>query len=392
MTRHAIIAGLLYDGTEAPPVPGHTVIWEGERVVWVGPDADADVGDADVLDAGGDAVLPGLIDAHVHISLDGTLEGLDALAGEPFEVVRDRAFSTARILLGAGVTAARDQGSRDGVAVEVAAAQRSGEVVASRILAAGRGITPTGGHGWMIGVEADGPEGVRAAVAAEIERGADVIKLFPTGGVLGTGAHGFDPVMSADEIAAAVTEAHAHGVLAGAHVHGPAGIDLVLDAGIDTVEHATGITEAQARRAAAAGVALVPTLTAVDVMLSPGVDLGPDLRARAESAMAMAVEGISTAIATGAVVLPGTDAGTPLNPPGRLAAEMQILADLGLGNRGAITAATSRAAAILRLDGLGAIAPGAFADLIVVPGDPGRDLVTLASPRLVVQGGRAIEP
>ena len=101
------------------------------------------------------------------------------------------------------------------------------------------------------------------ARGAEIAAGADVIKLFPTGGILGTGAHGYDVVMSAAEIGAAIDEAHAHGLLVGAHVHGPPGIEMVLDAGIDTIEHTTGITDPQIERVIEQGVALVPTLAGI---------------------------------------------------------------------------------------------------------------------------------
>ena len=390
MTRRAITGALLFDGSEAPPASGGTVVWEDGRIVSVGPDGALDLEGAEVIEAGGDALLPGLIDGHVHLSFDGTLHGVDTVATEPMETVRERAFRGARILLGAGITTARDQGSRHGVAIEVAAAQRAGEITGSRILASGRGITPTGGHGWMIGVEADGPDAVRRAVAAEIERGADVIKLFPTGGVLGTGAHGFDLVMSAEEVGAAVAEAHAHGRLVGAHVHGVPGIEMALDAGVDTIEHATGITDEQARRVVDQGVALVPTLTAMDVLVSSDVDLGAELQARVDEVLAVAASGIARAIAAGAVVLAGTDAGTPLNPPGRLAAEMEILSGLGLGALGAIAAATSRAAEVFRLEGLGVVAPGAIADLILVPGDPSADLGVLARPRLVIQAGEVI--
>jgi len=389
VNRRAVTGALLYDGSTEPPRPETTIIWQRSEIVWVGPDTEADLDETKVVSDGG-AVVPGLIDCHVHLCLDATIEGIEKVANESVEQLLSRSMGAARILLGAGITTARDQGSSQGVAIQVAQAQRRGDAEGARILASGRGITPTGGHGWMIGVEADGPEAVRAAVAREIERGAGIIKLFPTGGVLGSGAHGFDLVMSGAEVAAAVDEAHSSERLVGAHVHGPEGIDMVLDAGVDTIEHATGISEAQARRSAELGVALVPTITATDVILDHQTDLPGDLLDRASEVRRVQSAGIRTAITAGALVLAGTDAGTPFNPPGLLVREMEILAGLGLGKRGAIAAATSLAAKALRLEDLGVIEAGRIADLLVVAGDPGTDLGTLRTPLLIVQGGEIV--
>jgi imidazolonepropionase-like amidohydrolase len=371
----------------APPRPEHTVVWKKDRITWVGPDSEARLDEVQAVPANGGSLVPGLIDAHVHLCLDATIEGVDGVAADTMETVLTRSIDNASRLLAAGIVAARDQGSRDGIAIRVAEAQHKGQIVAARITAAGRGITPTGGHGWMIGVEADGPEAVRAAVATEVERGAAAIKLFPTGGVLGSGSHGFDVVMTAEEMAAAAEEAHRLGVLVSAHVHGPEGIGMALDAGIDTIEHATAITAEQARRAAELGVALVPTLAAIDVMADQAHLLPPDLLARAEEVGAAAAEGIRIAIAEGARVLAGTDSGTPFNPPGLLAREMRLLAELGLGNDGAIAAATSLVADTLRMEDRGVVREGAFADLLLVAGNPLDDISALEQPRMVVQDG-----
>ncbi len=388
MTRGAITGATVFDGTGAPPRPGTTVVWEDARIGWVGPDGDADLTGATVVDAGGGALLPGLIDSHVHLCLEPTPKGVERVATEPTARLAIRSATAAKRLLDAGVTTARDMGSREGVAIEVAAAQRSGWMIGTRVLAAGRGITPPGGHGWMIGVEAEGPDAVRAAVRGEIERGADVVKIFPTGGVLGSGAHGFAVTMSADEVAAAVDEAHAHDRLVGAHVHGPEGVELVLDAGVDTVEHGTGVTDEQAARMASAGVALVPTLAAVDAIARHESELPAPLVARAREVLDIAAAGVQRAIAAGVTVLPGTDAGTPFNPPGGVVREMELLASLGLGTAGVLRAATSQAAGALRQQGRGTVAPGQVADLVLVTGDPVDDLRALTTPRIVIQDGK----
>jgi len=388
VTHGAITGALLVDGTGDSPQPGTTVIWENDRITWVGPEAAADLAGTTIVEAGGGALLPGLIDSHVHLCVEPTLDGIDQITGESPATLAIRSAQSARRLLDAGITTARDQGSREGVAIEVAGAQRNGWLMAARILAAGRGITPSGGHGWMIGVEADGPAAVRAAVTDEMERGADVIKIFSTGGVVGSGAHGFDTTMDVATVRAAVEEAHRHGVIAGAHIHGPRGIDIGLEAGVDTIEHGTGVTDEQAERMAAAGVALVPTLSAIEQLAAHRAELPADLVGRMDEVREVARAGVRRAIATGVAVLPGTDAGTPFNPHGNLAGEIRLLADLGLGNAGAIQAATATAARVLRLDNLGTIEVGARADLALFTGDPIADLALLDTPRAVVQDGK----
>ena len=195
--------------------------------------------------------------------------------------------------------------------------------------------------------------------------------------------------MSMEEVKAAVDEAHRHDVLVGAHIHGPEGVEMGLDAGVDTIEHATGITADQARRAAAQEVALVPTLTGIDVMRHRADLVPADLMARVTEVADTASVGIRIAIAEGTRVLAGTDSGTPFNPPGLMAREMQLLAALGMGNAGAIAAATSLVADTLRLKGRGTIEVDAYADMILVTGNPLEDLSVLEQPRMVVQDGVA---
>jgi imidazolonepropionase-like amidohydrolase len=390
MDRHALAGARLIDGTAVPPRDGMTVIWEGEHITWVGHDGEADLTGAEVTMARGMTVVPGLIDAHVHLCIDPVLDGIDRVANEPPAILAIRSAAAASRMLDHGITQVRDMGSAGGIAVDAAKAHDAGVFRGARIVAVGRGITPPGGHGWMIGVECRGAAEVRAAVNEEVGRGARAIKLFPTGGVLGSGAHGFAVTMTLEEMTAAVEEAHALGVPVGAHIHGVEGVDLGLEAGVATIEHGTGLTGEQARRMADQGVALVPTLAAVQVIRDHIDQVGEALTARAEQVLGMAGDGIRRAIEAGVRVLAGTDAGTPFNPPGRLTAEMQLLADLGLGTDGALRAATGRAAAALRLDEVGTIVKAKRADLVMVDGDPLDDLAVLDEPALVIQDGAAV--
>ena len=390
MARVAITGARLVNGSGANPLSEQTIIWEAGEITWVGPDDEAPIGDSLVMPAEGGTVLPGLIDSHVHISLAPTPTGVDDIAEEPVSRTVIRAAHAASVLLRAGITTARDVGSRAAVAIEVAAAQREGDLTAARIIAAGRGITSKGGHGQTISVEVQGANEVATAVNEEIERGADLIKIFPTGGVLGAGPHGYEVAMTAEEIYTAVETAHEKGVLIAAHVHGSEGVELVLDAGVDTIEHGTAATAEQAARMVEEQVALVPTLSPLEAIRQREFDLPRDLVKRAGDVANVAAESVATAIATGVVVLPGTDAGTPFNPPGQLVAEMVLLRDLGMTEAQVIAAATSVAASVFGWPELGLLEAGNVADLLLVEGDPLEDLGTLAWPLTIVQNGVAI--
>jgi imidazolonepropionase-like amidohydrolase len=272
----------------------------------------------------------------------------------------------------------------------VAAAQRDGDLAGARLLAAGRALTPPGGHGRALAVEVRGADEVAAAVRAEAERGADLIKLFPTGGVLGAGAHGFEVVMTLDEMQAAVETAHELDLHVAAHVHGTEGVDMALDAGVDTIEHGTGASREQSERMVDMGVALVPTLLALVALRQRELELPRDLMKRANEVAEVQSGSVATAIEVGVRVLPGTDAGTPFNPPGGLVQEMELLVELGMSPAQAIVSATSAAADTFGWDDVGVLAIGNVADLLLVDENPLEDLGTLSWPATIVQDGVVI--
>ena len=390
MARVAITGATLLDGTPGPPVAGQTILWEAGVISWIGPDAEAVLDHALLIPADGGTVLPGLIDSHVHISLSPTLTGIYDIEEEPVARTLIRAAHAAGVLLRAGITTARDVGSREGVAIDVAAAQRDGDLAGARILAAGRGLTPPGGHGRALGMEVEGAEAVAGAVRAEHERGADLIKLFPTGGVLGAGTHGFEVVMTLDEMQAAVETSHELDMHVAAHIHGSEGIDVALDAGVDTIEHGTGATRQQSERMSEQGVALVPTLVPLVAIRQRELDMPRDLMKRVDEVADVQSESVATAIEVGVRVLPGTDAGTPFNPPGQLVQEMELLVELGMTPAAAVVAATSAAATTFGWDDVGSLAIGNVADLLLVDADPLEDLGTLSWPATIVQDGVVI--
>jgi len=254
----------------------------------------------------------------------------------------------------------------------------------------GRGICTTGGHGWWIGREADGPDDVREAVREQLEMGADVIKIFATGGMLTPGVEPSSPQLTDLEIHAAVDEASRAGHRVAAHAHAPAGIRASVDAGITSIEHGVYIDQDLTERMNQAGVYLVPTLVAPSAIVDGGEAAGiPAFMVRNARAVFEAHgRGFEVAVQTGVPIAASTDAGTPLNPHGSMVPELALMVRYGLSPMDALRAATSSAAAALGLEReVGRVAPGFVADLLAVEGDPLADIGAMSRVRLVLARG-----
>ncbi len=340
-------------------------------------------------------VIPGLIDAHVHLCLDGGTDPGARLRGETPTDTVVRALGHLRAHLRAGITTLRDLGGPDGFALDLARAVDDGRVAGPRVIASGRNITMTGGHAHATGIEADGPDAVRRAARSQLKAGAQVVKFMATGGVMTPGVRAGAEALTEAELRAGIEEAHKAGRRTAAHAQGLAGIKNALRAGIDTLEHGAfdgWDDEALARMTdPQRPVWLVPTLAAPDGILS-GEGRVPawavaKTRPIAERHKANALE----AFRAGARVAAGTDAGTPLNPHGGLARELELLAAIGLPLDAVLRAATSEAAAALDLEGeAGCLTAGARADLVVLGADPTRDVGAYRQVRAVVQAGRLL--
>ena len=260
------------------------------------------------------------------------------------------------------------------------------------MLCAGKGICITGGHGWqLIGREADGPDEVRKAVREQLRAGADVIKIFATGGVMTPGVDPNSAQLTLDEVAAAIEEARKAGRRTAAHAQGSDGIANCLQGGITTIEHGIFLTEALCRRMARDGVALVPTLIAPHAIVEGGVAAGiPEFAVRKSLAVRERhSESFQMALRLGVLIAAGTDAGTPLNPHGSLVPELELMVKGGLAPLAAIVSATATAARVLGLEAeTGRIAPGLAADLLAVAGNPAERIQALDDVRLVLAAGR----
>ena len=388
-----LIGGVLIEGTGAEPVSGRAVVVEGGRITGVVDAAHAPRGER--VDLAGHTLLPGLINCHVHLCLGAEADPVRPLRDEPASVTVIRALLRARESVEAGVTTVRDLGGRDYVEMAVRRAVNEGWAPGPRILAAGKAICMTGGHGWWVGREADGPDDARKAVREQLKAGADVIKLIATGGVMTPGVEPGASQLTGDEMRAAIEEARRAGRRTAAHAQGSDGIAAAVEAGITTIEHGIFLTEEIVARMKARGTYLVATLNAPAAISAGGLAAGiPDYMVRKSDAVVPAhIASFQLAKRAGVPIAAGSDAGTPLNRHGDYAAELELMVKHGMSPLEVIRAATAVAAEALGLEGeTGRVAPGLAADLIAVAGDPAERIQALGDVRMVLARGRVAVP
>lgn len=383
----------LFDGRTVKQRAG--VLVDEGRVAWVGAHARAprSVRDADEIDGRGRTLTPGLIDCHVHLCFDG---GAD-FAGESREMTTDavatvKAVRNAARTLEHGVTTVRDLGGRGDSVIQVGLGVERGLVAGPRILAAGHALTITGGHGHSVGFarEVDGPDALRRAVREEIRAGATAIKLVATGGVLTPGiTHDFT-AFTQGELDAAVDEAHSWGRVVGAHAIGPEGIIRAVRAGVDSIEHGSMLSAEGARLMKERGAFHVPTISAIRGIVDHADEVPAYAVEKATALVELAREAFRRSLRGGVKIACGTDAGTPFNPHGNTLFEIVRMVEWGMTPLQAMRSVTSSAAALLRLDGVGLVAEGAAADLVLFGSNPLEHIEAVLEPDLVLKGGAIV--
>jgi imidazolonepropionase-like amidohydrolase len=349
-------------------------------------------------------VLPGLIDAHVHLlsesSSSSRLESVTrstsytALLGAQY----------ARRTVQAGFTTVVDLGGDQEAIFALRDAVRDRLVIGPRILAAGTAITPNGGHADVQGYRPEvrdvlrspsacsGADECRRAVRLAIQAGADIIKITATGGVLSDTAAGLGQQLTDEEMAAIVDAAHSMGRQVVAHAHGVEGINAALRAGVDAIEHGTYLNEESIRLMRRNGAYLVPTVlagvTVYERAQIPGM-LTPAQRIKALQVGPLMLDMLRRAHEGGVRVAFGTDTG--VSPHGQNAREFELMVEAGFTPLDAIRAATVVGAAHLRMDTqIGRIAPGFSADMIAVSGDPLTNISELRHVQFVMARGDVI--
>ncbi len=360
-------------------LPGKLVVVRGDRIEAIRNLAVPLPADAEVIDLPGATLLPGLVDAHVHLAWAGSAAG--ALAGK----------DEARATLEAGFTTVRNLGSTGWADLALRDAIERGQVPGPRMLIAGPALGLKGGVCDAVfqgeGAVASAAEAV-AKVRELIGRGVDVIKLCAGGGVIPSAADAEAVEFTEEQIRAVVAEAHRLGRKVAAHAQGPRAIANAVRAGVDSIEHGSLVDETGARLMKDRGVFLVPTLYRLDYVYEQARAGGasPEQLERRAEGRETAQQRLRSAVALGVPLAFGTDA--TVIPHGTNAKEFESMVAIGLSPAEALRSATVGAAKLLGWnDRIGAVRPGLLADLIAVDGDPLQDVKALQRVRFVMKGG-----
>jgi imidazolonepropionase-like amidohydrolase len=383
---------LIIDGRADAPLRNHEVVVGNGTILAVRPAAPGAPQDGELVELPGVTILPGLIDCHVHYTIDASpdVDGIPRGAVDPPERVVLVGARNARLALAAGVTTARSAGSSRGLDIALAAAIEAGDVPGPQLIPAGSAVTITGGHGQHFGIEVDSMSDMIAAVRRLARDGAQVIKLVASEAAMLTSGLAGVQELTSTEMTAMTREARRLHRRVLAHAQSSSAVLAAAEAGVDSVEHAFLADAAALQKLKDSGAFLTPTLTVTDVYSTlPGRSDAVTRRQAEISSQHRA--SCEMAIAMGIPVVAGTDCGVRAVFPDMLSREIVLLHDHGLSAMGAIRAATVNAARLLGLAAeIGTVEPGKRADLIGVAGDPTADLRLLAAPVLVMQEGNVI--
>jgi imidazolonepropionase-like amidohydrolase len=342
--------------------------------------------DVPVVRLPGITLIPGLIDAHTHVSIipsrGDQLGQMRAPAGVQLAAARPLVL----LDLLSGVTTLRCMGQEFGVDFDLRDEIASATTIGPEVLCAGVQVTKPGAHGHAVTAVSTGGE-MEALIEANVARGAHLIKIFATGGVSSVATSASDSPFTADEVRLVADCAHRHGVHLAAHAHGGLGAKLAIENGVDTIEHGALLDAGLIESAAERGLAIVGTFSIVDhpAGILAGDASRPEIVGKLHEVRSRIADSWRRILASGVRIALGTD-----SMHGCIAHDVARLVEFGATPARAVRAVTSEAAQICRLTDRGMIAPGLRADLVAVKGNPLEDVRALAGPVMVMKAGRIV--
>ena len=408
-STYVIDCGTLIDGVSEKPIDDACVVVENGRIAEVGMQTDVPIPDgAEYVDHSDTAVIPGMIDAHVHVT------GWRSMNADDWLVLDDalgaaRATTDLKRLLASGFTTVRDVGSRTDLGLRKAIEE--GEIPGPRIYTSELGLSQTAGHedvhhvpyewvedrGTPLAVIADGEDECRKETRKRIRKGVDLIKIQTTGGVMSEKNKPDEAQYTPEEIRAITEEAHRVNIPVAAHAQHSVGVKLALENGVDTIEHGFVLNEESIELFLETDAIFVPTYWAISRLVEHGAEYDvPEFALRkATASLEDHIDSLTRTYEAGVPIALGTDlvGAEPLGPHGLNAEEAKAyVRDIGMTEMEAIQSATSIAARTVTDDHIGSIESGDHADMVVLGSGPLDDIEALSDVEIVYKGGEAISP
>jgi len=368
----------LIDGTGNPPVKDAYFVVEEGRIAdrGQGPLPEDQVFH-NTVDLSGKFVTPGLMNCHTHVVMEPVADLQAFFSKQTPATLAARGVANMQKLLCSGTTFVRDMGAPFAVDIDIKKCMQEGVFEGPDIYCSAKMITMTGGHGWMFGREADGPDDVRKAAREQLRAGADVVKIMATGGVLTPGVEPGSPQLTEEEIRSAVEEAHKAGKKTASHAQGTSGIKNAVRAGIDSIEHGCFLDDEAIELMLEHGTYFVPTLAAVQLIVDNGVEAGIPEYAVKKCLYVIEhhIESFRKAREAGVKIACGTDASTPFNGFENTPFELVLMERAGMTPMETIVSATRTSSELIGCDhDYGTLEKGKNADFLVMQNDPLSDL------------------
>jgi len=379
----------IFDGKRDKLLYNKCILIENGLISCIGSQEDfgSITGEIEIIDLSNEYIIPGLIDCHTHLSIVPEL-------GNQIEQMRIpaprnilRSISNIKKDFRSGVTTMRIMGEENFIDIEIKNAIQEGIINGPRLLAAGKGIVASNGHGVVLTV-ADGPEEVRKVARQNLAIGADHLKIFVTGGISTASRNLNNSTYTLEEIKMAVSEAERAGKYVAAHAHGGIGIDLCIEAGVRSIEHAVLISEEQIEKIIKSNMWI--TITSTIIFDDKGVGAkditNEEIRRKLIYGRQVAKNNWKKVVTSGAKYVIGTD-----SMHGRMVDEIKFLIDLGVSNLDALKAATGKAADACNFDRVGVIEKGKYADFLVLDDNPLESIEALENIKHIIMSGNFVE-